>query len=197
MSRGLRNCGLIWQMALKSLKTMQRTHKNYLDIIDICIYYDVLGANSGIHPKLWVQVKGSLNPPWKALKPIMAPWAIHRWIIQIQSLLVRKCLVCEGKKLILGFTVTVGHGVLRAMGAQVYLLLRSGEPLLDVDGQFPGGDPFPCLGHGARCGGCSPAVSGPATKRKTRGRKCRWRRPFPGNRRCVKPPSEGDLAHCA
>lgn len=33
-----------------------------------------------------------------------------------------------------------------------YLLLRPGEPLLDVDGQFPGGDPFPCLGHVAGCG---------------------------------------------
>lgn len=41
---------------------------------------------------------------------------------------------------------------------KVYLLLRPGEPLLDVDGQLPGGDPFPCLGHvaqvlpGAACG---------------------------------------------
>lgn len=34
-----------------------------------------------------------------------------------------------------------------------YLLLRPGETLLDVDGQFSGGDPFPCLGHVARCGG--------------------------------------------
>lgn len=46
---------------------------------------------------------------------------------------------------------------------QVYLLLRSGEPLLDVDGQFPSGDPFPCLGHVVEG---SPAVSGPAKKKK-------------------------------
>lgn len=44
---------------------------------------------------------------------------------------------------------------MRASSAQgkVYLLLRSGQPLLDVDGQFPGGDTFPCLGHVARRGG--------------------------------------------
>lgn len=47
---------------------------------------------------------------------------------------------------------------------KVYLLLRSGEPLLDVDGQFPGGDPFPCLGHVARCGSGSPAESGGPAK---------------------------------
>lgn len=31
-----------------------------------------------------------------------------------------------------------------------HLLLRSGEALLDVAGQFPGGDPFPHLGHVSR-----------------------------------------------
>lgn len=45
---------------------------------------------------------------------------------------------------------TVGHVSLRLLS---YLLLRSAQSFLDVDGQFPGGDPFPCLGHGSGCGG--------------------------------------------
>lgn len=56
---------------------------------------------------------------------------------------------------VLGFTVTGGHGVPQPcqLRGGSYLLLRSGEPLLDVDGQFPGGDTFPWLGHvGGVCG---------------------------------------------
>lgn len=33
-----------------------------------------------------------------------------------------------------------------------YLLLRPGQPLLDVDGQFPGRHPFAYVGHGAQLG---------------------------------------------
>lgn len=64
---------------------------------------------------------------------------------------------------------------------KVYLLLRSGEPLLDVDGQFPGGDPFPCLGHVALRGGLPGGVQDQRRRRRdvAEGETLPW---------CVKPP---------
>lgn len=45
-------------------------------------------------------------------------------------------------------------------GGHAYLLLRSGQPLLDADGQFPGRAPFPHLGHVRRRGGLPGGAEG-------------------------------------
>ena len=52
-----------------------------------------------------------------------------------------------------------------------YLLLRSGEPLLDVDGQFPGRDPFPHLGHVSQRGGLPGGVTTSEEEERQRGGK--------------------------
>lgn len=73
-----------------------------------------------------------------------------------------RCLLAEAQGL------RVNRGAKVSLGS--YLLLRSGQPLLDVDGQFPGGHPFAHLGHVS----APELVSEPAKKRRKKKKEKKW-----------------------